>query len=83
MQAAEDSGANITLIYKKWAAARRAIYQAELESKLGVYADFAGSIASLFGEQTAIGKAAAVAQATINTYLAATRALASYPPPAN
>jgi len=81
--AAENSGADITLIYQKYAAARRQIDQMELESKLGVYSEFAGSIASLFGEQTAIGKAAAVAQATINTYLAATRALASYPPPAN
>jgi hypothetical protein len=81
--AAEKSGADITLIYQKYAAARRQIDQMELESKLGVYSEFAGSIASLFGEQTAIGKAAAVAQATINTYLAATRALASYPPPAN
>lgn len=81
--AAEKSGADITLIYQKYAAARRQIDQLELESKLGVYADFAGSIASLFGEQTAIGKAAAVAQATINTYLAATRALATYPPPAS
>lgn len=81
--AAEKSGADITLIYQKYAAARRQIDQLELESKLGVYADFAGSIASLFGEQTAIGKAAAVAQATINTYLAATKALATYPPPAS
>lgn len=83
MLAAEKSGADVTLIYQKWAAARRAIDQMELESKLGVYADFAGSIAELFGEQTAIGKAAAVAQAVINTYLAATRALATYPPPAS
>lgn len=81
MAAAEKSGADVTLIYQKYAAARRQIDQLELESKLGVYADFAGSIASLFGEQTAIGKAAAVAQATINTYLAATKALATYPPP--
>jgi hypothetical protein len=48
-----------------------------------LYSDFAGSVAQLFGEQTAIGRIAAVAQATINTYLAATKALAAYPPPFN
>lgn len=35
----------------------------------------------IFGEQTALGKAFAVAQATINTYLGATKALGAYAPP--
>lgn len=38
-------------------------------------ADLAGAIAQLFGEETLAGKAAAIAQATINTYLGATASL--------
>lgn len=37
----------------------------------------------LFGEHTAVGKAAAIAEATINTYLGITKALSAYPPPYN
>ena len=40
-------------------------------------AGLAGQMSSLLGEQSAIGKAFAVVQATINTYLGATKALAS------
>jgi len=44
-------------------------------------AALAGSLANLFGQETAAGKAAAIAQATINTFLGVTQALASFPPP--
>ncbi len=37
----------------------------------------------LFGEHTAVGKAAAIAEAMINTYLGITKALSAYPPPYN
>lgn len=50
-----------------------------LQSKI----DLLGAIAQIFGEETLIGKAAAIAQATMNTYLGATKALASLPPPAS
>lgn len=56
--------------------------QLRLEQERAEYsamADFAGSIAGLFQEQTVIAKVAAIAQATINTYLAATSALATTP----
>lgn len=78
---AEQTGADVNLIRAKYSAINRDIDRAEYESKLMLYQDFAGSLAQLFGEQTAIGKIAAVAQATINTYLAASKALATYPPP--
>ena len=42
--------------------------------KLGMASDVLGSLSSLLGEQTAAGKAAAVAQATIDTYMAANSA---------
>lgn len=45
--------------------------------------DLLGAISQIVGEETLIGKAAAIAQATINTYLGATQALASLPPPAS
>ena len=41
------------------------------------------NIASLLGEETLLGKAAAIAAATINTYQGATKALATLPPPAS
>jgi hypothetical protein len=40
-----------------------------------------GTIADAVGRETAAGKALAIAQATINTYMGATKALATYPPP--
>jgi hypothetical protein len=80
---AKKTGADINIINQMYADAAVEITQQEQESKLEAYGMFAGSIAQLFGEQTAIGKIAAIAQATVNTYLAATKALASYPPPAN
>lgn len=44
-------------------------------------ADLAGALSQLLGEETIAGKAAAIAQATINTYLGVTKALATLPPP--
>lgn len=62
--------------------------QVELEKQKNIAkwqsnAQLAGALSQLLGEETAAGKAAAVAQATINTYLGATQALASLPPPAS
>lgn len=44
-------------------------------------ADLLGATAELMGKNTLIGKSLAIAQATINTYLAASKALASAPNP--
>lgn len=55
--------------------------QQEKAATLGAAADVFSGIASLAGESSAIGKAAAVAAATINTYQAATNALANTPGP--
>lgn len=57
------------------------IERAATEAKLGIVSNALGTIAQAVGEQTVAGKALAVAQATIDTYLGATKALATYPPP--
>lgn len=49
--------------------------------KLKVTASFLSSASTLIGENTVAGKAMSVAAATVNTYEAASKALAAYPPP--
>lgn len=64
---------------KKDADDKKKIEQATLTAS----ANFLSAASSLLGENTVAGKAMAVSGAVINTYLAATQALASYPPPAS
>jgi hypothetical protein len=66
---------------KETAAARIQIERAQQETKMAIISDALGSIADAVGRETAAGKALAIAQATINTYMGATKALATYPPP--
>lgn len=63
--------------------AKQQIEDAKNQSIFQSRADLAGAIANLVGQETLLGKAAAIAQATINTYQGATKALASLPPPAS
>lgn len=63
---------------------KSAIAQGQIEaslakSKIDTKIQVLSAISQLFGKETALGKAAAIAQTTINTYSAATAALA--PPP--
>lgn len=53
------------------------------ESKLQLALGALSQAKQLFGEHTAVGKSAAVAEAMINTYLGITKALSAYPPPYN
>jgi len=48
-----------------------------LNNELGNYASAAGAIGQLLGQQTAAGKAFAIAEATINTYKAASQVFAA------
>ena len=57
------------------------IQEDEEEAKLMVISSALSSVAQMVGENTIAGKALAVASASINTYLGATKALATYPPP--
>lgn len=67
IEAANKLGADTTKIEEKYANARKRINQAEYQAKLSVAAGFAQDIAIIAGEQTKVGKAAAVAATTIET----------------
>jgi hypothetical protein len=76
----DEKGKLRETIAKKYAKADLAIEKAKTKAKLSLASDFAGNIATIAGEGSAVGKAAAVAAATINTYQAATGAYASLAP---
>ncbi|GAA5037594.1 hypothetical protein GCM10011506_34130 [Marivirga lumbricoides] len=84
IQAAKDSIQNaellqrqITLIEEKYSQARTEIKAAEEANELELVSQTYANIATIFGEQTAVGKAAAIAQTTIDTYKAAQSAYAA------
>lgn len=81
IKAAEKTGADVDLINKKYAERQKNLNQAVTESKIDGFQAALGSFKSIAGEQTVLGKAMAVADATINTYKAANLALATLPPP--
>lgn len=76
IEAAEAIGAETSSIEKKYAKIREKIAKEEANAKLAIAGDLAGQLAGVLGEGTVAGKVAAVTQATINTYLGATKALA-------
>lgn len=75
--AAEKIGADTSLIQAKYEKAKEENTRARVNAELTMTAGLAGQMSSLLGEQSAIGKAFGVVQATINTYLGATKALAT------
>lgn len=77
MAAAEKIGADTALVQAKYEKAKEENTRARINAELTMTAGLAEQISTLLGEQSAIGKAFAVVQATINTYLGATKALAS------
>jgi len=77
---AEKIGADTTLINQKYSKAQKELDKAEFQAKMMLAQDFANNIAAIAGENTGVGKAAAVASATINTYQAATGAYAALSP---
>lgn len=77
MKAAEKSGADKDLITAKHAKVQQSIEEAKEKAKLQSAADAFGGISQLLGESTAAGKAAAIAQATINAYLGMTSVLSA------
>lgn len=81
--AAEKVGADVTLIEDKYAQIREKREKELVNSKLQMTADIAGQISNIMGQESQAGKAFAIAQATINTYLAATKAMSSVPFPLN
>lgn len=83
LQAQKASSDAITAYEKETAAARIQLEKAQQATKLAIISDALGSVADLVGRDTVAGKALAVGQAIINTYLGATAALAASPPPFN
>lgn len=77
IEAAEKIGADTALIQAKYEKAKEENTKARVNAELTMAAGLAGQMSTLLGEQSAIGKAFGVVQATINTYLGATKALAT------
>ncbi len=74
---AEKIGADKTLIEGKYTKMREDIAEAEFNAKLDLASGFTKNLATIFGEQTMLGKVAAIASTTIETYKAAQGAFAS------
>ncbi len=68
---------NITKLNETAAEHELTLADLTAEHKLALAQGFAGNIAVIFGKNTAIGKAAAIAETAINTYRGATAAYAS------
>lgn len=75
--AAEKIGADTALIQSQYEKAKEENTRARVNAELTMTAGLAGQMSTLLGEQSAIGKAFGIVQATINTYLGATKALAT------
>lgn len=76
---ANKLGADTQKIKQKFAEANRKIDKAEKDNQLKLAGDALGHISELLGKNTAAGKAAAIAQATINTYLGVSQVIAAPP----
>lgn len=74
--AAEKIGADTALIQSKYEKAKEDNTRARVNAELTMTAGLAGQMSTLLGEESEIGKTFGVVQATINTYIGATKALA-------
>lgn len=74
--AAEAIGAETDSIYERYELIKEQRERAAANARVALAGDVAGQLSTLLGEESEAGKAAAIAQATINTYLGATKALA-------
>jgi len=76
---AEGGIQQINLINEKYRLAQLVLVQQENDAKLAIYGSFASALAQLFGENTKIGRVAAVTATVINTYRGAMAAFAETP----
>jgi hypothetical protein len=81
IQARIHTAAELEAFDKQTAAGRIQIEKATQETKLSIISDALGAVADAVGRESAAGKAFAVAQAVMNTYSAANKAMSAYPPP--
>lgn len=77
LEFAESIGADKALIEQKYAEYEKEIEREKQEAKIALAAGFASNIAQIFGEATAVGKAAAIAETTFSTFSAAQKAFSS------
>lgn len=77
MENAERIGADTALITEKYEKYKEDLAKQRINATLEMSSSLAGQMSSLLGEESAAGKAFAVVQATINTYLGATKAIAT------
>ena len=77
LEFAESIGADKALIEQKYAEYEKEIEREKINAKLALQAGFAANLAQIFGEATAVGKAAAIAETTFNTFSAAQKAFSS------
>jgi len=80
LEFAEAIGADTAIINQKYAEFERQIENEKIQAKLGLQQQFAGNLATVFGENTKVGKMAAAAETTINAFKAAQGAYASLAP---
>ena len=74
---AKSTGASIDLINKKYALMEVELDKQKNAAKLEGYKGLFGGLANLLGQNTELGKAAAIAETTISTYQSAVAAYAS------
>jgi len=74
---AEKTGADISLINAKYAKMQADIEKQKQDNKIQLASDAFGGLVSIFGAESKAGKAAAIAQTTIDTYKSATSAFSS------
>jgi hypothetical protein len=73
--------ARIDKAIKGFNASELQVTQLTQDAKLSIIGNAVGAAANLIGRNTLAGKALAIAQATLDTYAGANKALAAYPPP--
>jgi hypothetical protein len=81
IEARIHTAAELETFDRQTAAGRIQIEKATQETKLAIISDALGAVADAVGRESAAGKAFAVAQAVMNTYSAANKAMSAYPPP--
>lgn len=77
---AKLTGASVHLINKKYDKADEELEKAKIDAKLSLAQGFASNIATIAGENTKVGKAAAVAATTIETFKGAQSAFSALAP---
>ena len=77
MEAAQRLGADTSKVVEKYEKYKRELFAERINAELSMAAGAAGQLGDLLGKESKAGKAFAVVQAVINTYLGATKALAS------